>query len=75
MTQQELGLAAGFPPSSADVRIAQYEFESRLPKAAISRKIAQALGIDEMLLTAPVPTAEEELEVVRFWPEQSLTNT
>ncbi len=75
MTQQELGLASGFPSSSADVRIAQYESGSRLPKAEISRKITLALGIDEMLLTAPVPTTEEEWEVVRFWTEQSLTNT
>ena len=60
MTQHELGLAVGFPPASADVRIAQYESGSRLPKADISKKIAQALGIDEMQLTAPVPTTEEE---------------
>ena len=67
MTQQELGLAIGFPPASADVRIAQYESGSRLPKADISRKLALALGIEEMLLTVPVPTTEEEWEVVRFW--------
>ena len=71
MTQQELGLAVGFPPASADVRIAQYESGSRLPKADISRKIAQALGIEEMLLTTPVPTTDEEWEVVRFWTEQA----
>ena len=67
MTQQELGLAVGFSPTSADVRIAQYKSGSRLPKADISRKIAQTLGIEEMLLTTPVPTTEEEWEVVKFW--------
>ncbi len=41
MTQQELGLAVGFSPASADVRIAQYESGSRLPKADISRKQVQ----------------------------------
>ncbi len=74
MTQQELGLAVGFSPTSADVRIAQYESGSRLPKADISRKIAQAMGIEEMLLTTPVPTTEEEWEVVRFWANSSSTS-
>ena len=67
MTQQELGIAVGFSPASADVRIAQYESGSRLPKADISKKIAQALGIDETMLTTPVPTKDEKWEVVRFW--------
>ena len=67
MTQQKLGHAVGFPPASADVRIAQYKSGSLLPKADISRSIARALGIDEMLLTAPLPTIEEEWEVVGFW--------
>ena len=74
MTQQELGLAVGFPPANTDVWIAQYESGSRLPKADISKKIAPALGIDEMLLTAPVPTTDEEWEVVRFWANSSSTS-
>ena len=74
MTQQELGLAVGFSPTSADVRIAQYESGSRLPKVDISRKLAQALGIDETMLTTPVPTTKEEWEVVRFWANSSSTS-
>lgn len=60
MTLQELGLAVGFLPASADVLIAQYESGSRMQKADISKKIAQALGINEILLTAPVPTTDEK---------------
>ena len=33
MTQKYLGLLLGFPESSADVRLAQYESEDRTPKA------------------------------------------
>ena len=29
MTQKALGIAAGFPPETADIRIAQYESEHR----------------------------------------------
>ena len=31
MTQKYLGMLLGFPPSSADVRMAQYESEDRTP--------------------------------------------
>ena len=32
MTQKALGIAAGFPPETADLRIAQYESGVRTPK-------------------------------------------
>ena len=32
LTQKELGMAVGFPDSCADVRIAQYESDVRMPK-------------------------------------------
>ena len=31
LTQKQLGILAGFPESNADVRIAQYESDSRKP--------------------------------------------
>ena len=46
-TQKELGLRAGFAESSADVRIAQYEKNKRIPKENVLKDIAVALGIDE----------------------------
>lgn len=35
MTQKALGIAAGFPPETADLRIAQYESGVRTPKHAL----------------------------------------
>ena len=40
MTQKELGIAIGFEEKSADIRIAQYESNTRTPKEELLRKIA-----------------------------------
>ena len=45
MTMKELGMAVGFDENSADVRIAQYENNSRKPKEELLRKIAGALDV------------------------------
>lgn len=45
-SQRELGLRCGFPFGSADVRIAQYESNKKVPRDAALEKIAQALEID-----------------------------
>ncbi len=45
MTMKELGMAVGFDESSADVRIAQYENNSRKPKEELLERIAQALDV------------------------------
>ena len=45
MTMKELGMAVGFDEKSADVRIAQYENNSRKPKEELMRKIAAALDV------------------------------
>ena len=49
-TQKELGLRAGFSESTADVRIAQYEKNKRVPKENVLKDIAYALEIDETAL-------------------------
>ena len=36
MTQRNLGQLLGFPASSADVRMAQYESEDRNPRATLA---------------------------------------
>ena len=46
MTQRELGLAVGFDESTADVRIAQYESSTRVPKADMRDKLGEALKIN-----------------------------
>lgn len=49
-TQMKLGLACGFPPTTADVRIAHYEKNRKVPKKETRKQIADALEIDPLLL-------------------------
>ena len=51
MTQKELGIAIGFEEKSADIRIAQYESNTRTPKEELLRKIAEVLDVS----TIPAP--------------------
>lgn len=44
LTQKTLGLNLGFPENSADVRVAQYESNKRVPKADILLKLQDALN-------------------------------
>ena len=53
MTQKYLGQAVGFPQSSADVRIAQYEMGTRVPKSDLTAKFAEALGVSTEALEVP----------------------
>ena len=46
MTQKELGIAIGFEEKSADIRIAQYESNTRTPKEDLLRKIAEVLDVN-----------------------------
>lgn len=50
LTQRELGLKCGFPKNSADVRIAQYETNTRTPKGDTLQGIADALDVDSSAL-------------------------
>ena len=56
MTMKYLGIAAGLPENSADIRIAQYESGTRTPKADLLRKIADVLDV------SPDPLAFPDLE-------------
>jgi transcriptional regulator with XRE-family HTH domain len=53
ITQKELGRRVGFPVAAADVRIAQYENDSRCPKEPLLRAMAVALGVSPAALSAP----------------------
>lgn len=50
MTQKALGIAAGFSPETADIRIAQYESGVRTPKHALLCTLAEALGVSPLVL-------------------------
>ena len=52
ITQKELGHRVGFPVASADVRIAQYENDSRCPKEPLLRAMAAALGVSPAALVS-----------------------
>ncbi len=53
MTQKYLGTLLGFPPSSADVRMAQYESEDRTPKADLTAAMAEALDVSPRAIAVP----------------------
>ncbi len=44
MTQKWLGIQAGLPEKTADIRMAQYESGSRVPKEGLTEKIADVLN-------------------------------
>lgn len=60
MTQKQLGIAVGFPENTADVRIAQYETNARMPREELLKKIAQVLGVQKEILTVPVLSKAKE---------------
>lgn len=70
LTQKELGLKMGFPGKSADVRIAQYESDTRKPKAAIVQRLADALDVSAESLLSPMPSTEMEMMQMIFWAEE-----
>lgn len=50
---KHLGKAAGLPDNSVDIRIAQYESETRTPKTDLLRKIADVLDVFPDTLAVP----------------------
>lgn len=52
-TQKELGLKLGFPKNAADVRVAQYESETRIPKDDLINTFAHLLDVSPKALNVP----------------------
>ena len=67
MTEKQLGIAVGFPENTADVRIAQYETNARMPREELLKKIAQVLGVQKEILTVPVLSKAKEFSAAFFW--------
>ena len=61
MTQKGLGMAVGFSPETADVRIAQYESGTRTPKHSLIYRLAQVLEVSPSALAVPRIKNKEEL--------------
>lgn len=53
MTQKYLGQVVGFPETSADVRLAQYETGTRTPKSDLTATLAAALDVSPQALAVP----------------------
>ena len=53
MTMKYLGQAVGFPDNSADVRISQYESETRVPKKDMTESLAGVLGVSPQAISVP----------------------
>lgn len=67
LTQKQLGMAVGFPENTADVRIAQYESNARMPKKDLIDILAKELGISSDILTVPILTDSREYLAASFW--------
>lgn len=53
ITQKLLGQLMGFPEKSADIRVAQYENESRVPKPEVVNEFAKQFCVDPRALAVP----------------------
>lgn len=61
ITQKELDIAIGFDEKRADIRVAQYESNTRTPKEGLLRKIAEVLEVDFRSLYEPTLYAAEDI--------------
>lgn len=66
MTQKELGIAIGFDEKSADIRVAQYESNTRTPKEDLLRRIAEVLDVNYRSLCEPTLYAAEDIMYTLF---------
>ena len=53
MTQKSLGIMAGLPERTADIRMAQYEAGTRTPKEDLTKSLAHALDVSPEALSVP----------------------
>ena len=67
LTQKQLGMTVGFPENTADVQIAQYESNVRMPQEELLKKLAQVLRVQKEILTVPVLTKPKEFSTAFFW--------
>lgn len=67
MTQKELGVLMSFPEKSADVRIAQYEKNARVPKADTVAKFAEVLNVSPAVFSPTICASREDLLQSMYW--------
>ena len=71
LTQKELGILAGLGEQNANIRIAQYEADSRLPRRDLLDRIAQALNVNPINFYSHVSGCAEDIMQTFFWMEES----
>ena len=74
MTMKQLGMALGFDESTAAIRVAQYESDTRSPKPDVSLAMAKALNVHPNRL---LPTPDDPIDAViehLLWLEDSETS-
>lgn len=64
LTQRELGIKLGFTPSNADVRVAQYESDGRIPREELMKRIADALNVSVSYLNPDPNTISGMLKML-----------
>lgn len=67
MTQKELGILLGYPENQADIRIAQYENNSRKPKTKTIEKLASVLDVSTAVFSTTICSSREDLLQSLFW--------
>ena len=53
LTQKELGVQLGFKESTADIRMAQYEAEKRVPKDDLIETLSSILEVSPAAINVP----------------------
>lgn len=67
MTQKELGIFMGFSEKTADIRIAQYEKNARIPKVETVAKFAEILSVSPIVFSQTICNSAEELLQSMYW--------
>ena len=67
LTQKELGILMGYSEKTADVRIAQYEKNARIPKADTVKKLAEVLNVSPVVFSQTICTSRDELLQSMYW--------
>ena len=74
--QKDLGVAIGFPATSASVRIAQYENGSRMPKKETAIAISKVLQCNYINFYDGADLSEaERIMMDFFWLEESMSGS
>ena len=74
LTQKELGIALGFNPESADIRIAQYENNSRNPRDVVVERMASVLNVSVFTLKVPNLRTYAEIMQTLFYIEDIIND-